>query len=64
MPDREPSIMKKTDPDLLAAREIAAKHWYKGVPAAVLAGNYDENGDVVKICLIAVKRGREMEKSS
>lgn len=46
---------------LLVARQVAADHFYKGVKAAVLLGEYDQRGDVVKLCVEAVRAGRAMK---
>lgn len=42
------------------ARLLAAEHWYRGLRDAVLAGAYDDIGDVVKVIEIALRRGAEI----
>lgn len=44
----------------MEARKLAAELWYKGVEAAVLAGSYDDLGDVVKLVEAALLRGMEI----
>lgn len=51
------------DRDLKDARQIAADNFYRGVGEAVIAGHYDEIGDIVKLCLAAIKHGRQLQES-
>lgn len=46
----------------IEARKLAADHWYKGVRESVMAGAYDDLGDVVKFAETAILRGIEIAK--
>lgn len=50
-----------TDDEIrIEARTLAAKLWYRGVEASVMAGLYDDLGDVIHFAEAAIRRGLEL----